>query len=143
MFHSQHTEKKNMFFFLLIETTLECPQRQCRLAFLCWMEGGNTQQGCGYNSWLYSCCLKGSQSTHKDKYTQYQSALSPQLSKRKRHHDDGHAVQKKFQRRRYDTSESHLVPPPNCGVPRTPSNVIQRRIIGGRPAYFAGAYNYP
>lgn len=46
-------------------------------------------------------------------------------------------VQKKFSRRRYDTSESNLLtPPPNCGIPRTPSSTFQKRIIGGVAAYF-------
>lgn len=59
--------------------------------------------------------------------------------KRKRQPEsDSQSIQKQFSRRRYDTSESNLLtPPPNCGIPRTPSSVLQRRIIGGRPAYFA------
>lgn len=117
---------------MIIETALECPQRQCRLAFLCWLEGGNTQQGCGYNSWLYTCCMKSPAQQLTSKYSQNQP-----LAKRKRHQDE-RPVQKKFSRRRYDTSESNLMPPPNCGIPRTPSNTLQKRIIGGRPAYFAG-----
>ncbi|KAG5680328.1 hypothetical protein PVAND_009840 [Polypedilum vanderplanki] len=118
------------------QAALECPQRQCRLAILCWLDGGNANQGCGYNSWLYSCCMKGPSSSltppllMPPKYTQQQ-----QLSKRKR--QDERNLQKKFQRRRYDNTESHLVPPLNCGIPKTPSNTLQKRIIGGRPAYFA------
>lgn len=97
---------------------------------MCWLEGGNAVQGCGYNSWLYSCCMKGSA-------PQQPSSKFSQLSKRKRH-DDERNVQKKLSKRRYDTSEAHLVTQPNCGIPRTPSNTLQKRIIGGRPAYFAG-----
>lgn len=126
-----------MFYFFFTETALECPQRQCRLAILCWLEGGNANQGCGYNSWLYSCCMKGPSSLNPPiSPVKYQP---PPLTKRKR--QDDRRVQKKFQRRRYDTSDaSHLVPPPNCGIPRTPSNTLQKRIIGGRPAYFAGLF---
>lgn len=111
--------------------TLECPARQCRLAILCWIEGGRSVQsmkGCGgYNSWLYSCCMNNSQNTAKS------------APKRKRHpEDEPQTIQKQFSRRRYDTSETNmLTPPPNCGIPRTPSSILQRRIIGGRPAYFA------
>ncbi|KAL7036267.1 hypothetical protein ACKWTF_008765 [Chironomus riparius] len=96
---------------------------------MCWLEGGNAVQGCGYNSWLYSCCMKGSAQ-------QQSSTKISQLSKRKRQNDERN-VQKKLSKRRYDTSEAHLVTQPNCGIPRTPSNTLQKRIIGGRPAYFA------
>ena len=128
-------------YHLFTETSLECPQRQCRLAILCWLEGGNVNQGCGYNtynSWLYSCCMKSSQLTAplSPKYS-LPPHQPPLLSSKRKRQDERH-IQKKFQRRRYDTSESHLVPPPNCGIPRTPSNTLQKRIIGGRPAYFAG-----
>jgi hypothetical protein len=134
-FHPKHTHGH----FNSTETALECPQRQCRLAILCWLDGGNANQGCGYNSWLYSCCMKGPPSLlpppAPPKFA-LQQQQQQQLAKRKR--QDERQLQKKFQRRRYDTSETHLVPPPNCGVPRTPSNTLQKRIIGGRPAYFAG-----
>lgn len=90
------------------------------------MEGGSTQHGCGYNDWLYSCCLQNAPTTVKKRNPNYDH-----LSKLKRQDD----LQNSFSRRRYDSSENLLVP--TCGVPRTPSNILQRRIIGGRPAYFA------
>lgn len=104
----------------------ECPARQCRLAILCWMEGGNSLQGCGYNPWLYSCCMKNSQTTVKKQNPNYNN---PGNLKRQ---DNLHSS---FSRRRYDLSENQLVPA--CGIPRTPSNTLQKRIIGGRPAQFA------
>lgn len=109
-----------------IKDTNECPARQCRLAILCWMEGGNTQQGCGYNAWLYSCCMQSSQSTVKKRNPNY---IHP--TKLKQHEE----LQSSFSRRRYDTAENQLMP--TCGIPRTPSNTLQKRIIGGRPAHFA------
>jgi hypothetical protein len=105
----------------------ECPARQCRLAILCWMDGGNSHEGCGYTPWLYSCCMQNSQTTVKKRHPNY---INP--SKLKRH---GDAVQSSFSRRRYDSSENQVQP--LCGIPRTPSNTLQKRIIGGRPAHFA------
>lgn len=98
---------------------------------MCWIEGGKSvesMKGCGgYNSWLYSCCMQTSNTPTKIK-------SGP---KRKRQPEND-SQSNQFSRRRYDTSETNLLtPPPNCGIPRTPSSVLQRRIIGGRPAYFA------
>lgn len=90
------------------------------------MEGGNSQQGCGYNPWLYSCCMQNSQTTVRKRNPNYN-----QPSKLMRHDD----IHKTFSRRRYDSSENQLVP--TCGIPTTPSNTLQKRIIGGRPAHFA------
>jgi hypothetical protein len=104
------------------------------LAILCWFEGGKNvlnTQGCGgYNSWLYTCCMQNVQNTPNNKLRN----IPP---KRKRN-SQAQPVQKKFSRRRYDASESNLLTqPPNCGIPRSPSSTLQKRIIGGRPAYFA------
>lgn len=104
-----------------------CPPRQCRLAILCWIEGGYTQEGCG-NDWLYSCCLQNSATTTVRKRN---PSYNHHLPKLKRHDD----LQNSFSRRRFDSSENQLVP--TCGIPRTPSNTLQQRIIGGRPAFFA------
>lgn len=38
--------------------------------------------------------------------------------------------------RRSGSSDSNQLVP-ICGIPRTPSSVLQKRIIGGRPAQFA------
>lgn len=124
------------------------------MAILCWLEGGKNvlnTQGCGgYNSWLYSCCLQNSQNKLRSSASHPPpppQAIPPSLPKRKRNNPPlvvertrHQPIQKKFSRRRYDTSLSesnHLSPPPNCGIPRTPSSTLQKRIIGGRPAYFA------
>ncbi|CRK97952.1 CLUMA_CG011324, isoform A [Clunio marinus] len=101
----------------------DCPPRQCRLAILCWMDGGKSRDGCGYNPWLYSCCMQNTQTTVKKRNSNQQL----------RRHDE---LQKTFSRRRYDTTDN-LLTTSNCGIPRTPSNLLQRRIIGGRPAQFA------
>lgn len=90
------------------------------------MDGGNAQQGCGYNAWLYSCCMQNSATTVRKRNPTYSH-----LSQLKRHDD----LQNSFSRRRYDSSENQLVPA--CGIPRTPSSTLQRRIIGGRAAHFA------
>lgn len=89
------------------------------------MEGGNSQQGCGYNPWLYSCCMQNSQTTVKKRHPNYNHP--PKLKRR----DD---LQNTFSRRRYDSSENQIA---DCGIPQTPSNTLQKRIIGGRPAHFA------
>jgi hypothetical protein len=91
-----------------------------------------SSEGCGgYNSWLYSCCMKNSPNKSKSSTIKRKRQPPPQIRPQS-------VVQKKFSRRRYDTSEPNLLtPPPNCGIPRTPSNTLQKRIIGGRPAYFA------
>lgn len=128
---------RNLLFFSLSPESLECPPRQCRLAILCWFEGGNNvlnTQGCGgYNSWLYSCCMKNIPNNKLRNPPSKRKRNPPQIVGGSRHQP----VQKKFSRRRYDTSESNLLtPPPNCGIPRTPSSTFQKRIIGGVPAYF-------
>lgn len=110
-----------------VQDASECPPRQCRLAILCWMDGGNSsQQGCGSNAWLYSCCMQNSQTTVKKRNPSYNYPAKP------KRHD---VVQNSFKRRRADSSENQIVP--ICGIPRTPSSTLQKRIIGGRPAHFA------
>lgn len=109
------------------EDSTDCPARQCRLAILCWMDGGNSLQGCGYNPWLYSCCMQNSITTVRNRNPNYNN----HLSELKRQDD----LQNSFSRRRYDLSENQLAPA--CGIPSTPSNTLQKRIIGGRPAQFA------
>jgi hypothetical protein len=71
--------------------------------------------------------MQNSQTTVKKRNPNYNNP-----SKLKRHDD---AIQKTFSRRRYDSSENQVMPA--CGIPRTPSNTLQKRIIGGRPAHFA------
>lgn len=122
-------------------TESPCPSRQCRLVFVCWMEGGNSEQGCGYNPWLYSCCMKKSQNTVKKRNSNNFNSLnnphkpptsSSSLSSLKRQSD----VKETFPNRRSGSSlDNQLVP--ICGIPRTPSTTLQKRIIGGRPAQFA------
>lgn len=90
------------------------------------MEGGNSQQGCG-NAWLYSCCMQNSQTTVKKRNPDYN--YPAKLKSRQE------SQQNSFKRRRYDSTENQIVP--TCGIPRTPSNTLQKRIIGGRPAHFA------
>lgn len=132
-------------FLLLINQTRsssdssECPPRQCRLVFLCWMEGGSqSAQGCGYNSWLYSCCMKSQQNTVNKRNSNLDSSSKANINNNiphklmlKRHSE----VKENFPNRRSGSTDNQLVP--ICGVPRTPSNVLQKRIIGGRPANFA------
>lgn len=109
------------------DTIESCPPpRQCRLAIICWMEGGSSQQGCG-NEWLYACCMQLSQTTVKKRNPNYRQQL-PKFKQKDN-------LQSSFSRRRYDSSENQLTS--SCGIPRTPANTLQSRIIGGRPAIFA------
>lgn len=117
--------------------TSECPTRQCRLVFLCWMDGGSqSEQGCGYNSWLYSCCMKSQQNTVNKRNSNFNSNnnlnSNPHKLMLKRH---SQAKEILPNRRSGSTDSNQLVP--ICGIPRTPSSVLQKRIIGGRPAQFA------
>ena len=72
--------------------------------------------------------MQNSQTTVKKRNPNYNNHISSIV---KRPED----LQNSFSRRRYDLSENQLVA--NCGIPRTPSNTLQKRIIGGRPAQFA------
>lgn len=106
------------------------------------MEGGvNSEQGCGYNPWLYSCCMKKSQNTVKKRNSNsnfnsfnnpHKPPTSLSLSSLKRQKE---AKEKFPNRRSGSTLDNQLVP--ICGIPRTPSSTLQKRIIGGRPAQFA------
>lgn len=98
------------------------------------MEGGNSEQGCGnHNPWLYSCCMKKSQNTVK-KRNSFNSLNNPHKPPMLKRHSE---VRETFPNRRSGSSlaDNQLVP--ICGIPRTPSNTLQKRIIGGRPAQFA------
>jgi len=86
------------------------------------MEGGQSHKGCGYNPWLFSCCIPEAQMLRQSVPNRRKIPMNSQ---------------KVLQKRRYEGNEIAYPNQHNCGIPRTPSNTLQQRIIGGRPARFA------
>lgn len=91
----------------------ECPY-QCRLSFLCWLDGGHHRIGCGNNKWLFSCCETN------DVYRRPMQKI----------HLMPKSVPKNLIRRRIDFTDESFNS--NCGVPHNAENILQKRIIGGR-----------
>lgn len=93
------------------------------------MDGGRNLRGCGSNQWLYSCCIPETQMITR-------IPTLPRISQSVKHNRQQNP-QQTFLKRRYDESEVYISKPDICGIPRTPSNTFQKRILGGRPANFA------
>ncbi|XP_022233311.1 plasminogen [Drosophila obscura] len=112
----------------------------CKLSFSCWLQGGKHAKGCGSNKWLFSCCIAAAADPQHPHLSQ--SQLPHPQSSLANLIDYGQlkislqGLPKRIMLRRRDDNELLNVQP-ECGVPRTAQNTLQKRIIGGRPAQFA------
>ncbi|XP_063709024.1 serine proteinase stubble [Culicoides brevitarsis] len=100
---------------------------QCRLSFSCWLEGGRHVNGCGSQNWLFSCCVFD----HEDDYSYADNSISTNIIRKA--YIPPNQKKRNAIRRRADQELTQL----NCGIPRNFNNILQKRIIGGRPAQFA------
>ncbi|XP_034142073.1 serine proteinase stubble [Drosophila guanche] len=110
----------------------------CKLSFSCWLQGGKHAKGCGSNKWLFSCCIAADpQHPHlpQSQLPHPQSSLANLIDYGKLKMSL-QSLPKRIMLRRRDDNEL-LTVQPECGVPRTAQNTLQKRIIGGRPAQFA------
>ncbi|XP_002068836.2 uncharacterized protein LOC6646259 [Drosophila willistoni] len=125
----------------------------CKLSFSCWLQGGKHAKGCGHNKWLFSCCIAAEATQHQHQYQQQQQ--SHQNQQQQYHYqqqqsplenlvDFGklkvatlNSLPKRIMLRRRDDNDLLTSKTPECGLPRTAQNTLQKRIIGGRPAQFA------
>lgn len=98
--------------------------RKCKLSFSCWLEGGRHAPGCGNSNWLFSCCIYD----HNNEFYPAENSKTPIIKR-----TNPTPPKRNSLRRRADHELLQL----NCGIPRSYENIIQKRIIGGRPAQFA------
>ncbi|KAJ6642862.1 Serine proteinase stubble, partial [Pseudolycoriella hygida] len=92
----------------------------CKLSFSCWLQGGMHATGCGSNKWLFSCCVSVADHKIRNKNIKQMTNMNFKFYKKN-----------ELRRRTDDLNQVE------CGIPKTSENTIQKRIIGGRPAFFA------